>query len=61
MGWDTLTRPRGSGGVGDRPEIESTRRARPDRASSRDHLYFTLRPCQWHAAKVNSREVSGPP
>ena len=27
MGWDTLTRPRGSGGVGDRPEIEHPPRA----------------------------------
>ena len=43
------------------PEIEHPPRAPRSRELTEDHLYFTLRPCQWHAAKVNSREVSGPP
>jgi len=39
------------------PEIEHPPRAPRSRELTEDHLYFTLRPCQWHAAKVNSREV----
>ena len=40
MGWERLTRPRGSGGVGDISCLRlSTGRARPDRASSREIIF----------------------